>query len=157
MQFSVLCGLCKGLQGYLVCGGGKVSVNGGNLVNVNVQGSGCGLVEAYELAAHEVIGHLVLEGLHGCKGVRGLVTKREYVRGAGFLPGLVVCTCGVECLNVVCGDAGDSATVRGAGNARNGFYEFCRCLVSRRCRGDDAVSVELGVGKDLGVVGGVFH
>ena len=157
MQFPVLCGLCKGLQGNLVCGGGKVSVYGGNLVNVNVQGCGSSFIKADELAAHEVIGHLVLEGLNGCKGVRGLVSKREYVRGAGFLPGLVVCAGGIECLNVVCGDAGNSAAVRGAGNARDGFYEFCRCLVSRRCRGDDAVSVELGVGKDLGVVGGVFH
>ena len=150
-------GLGYGLQGNLFGRGIQVAFDGGNLVHAHIHGGSGGGVKADELAAHEVVGHLLLQVFDGGQGVGRLVCEGENLLGAGLLPLGIVCAGGVEGVNLVGRDAGDAAAVQGRRDAGDGLDELCGGLIPGRCGRDDAVSVELGIGKNLHVVRGVFY
>ena len=157
VQHALGHGFGQGLEGDLVGRGGEVAFDGGNLLHTHVHGAGEGGFEADELAAHEVIGHFIFYGIDGGEGFGGLVPEGEDFLGGGLLPFGVVCAGGVEGFDLVGGDAGDAATVHGAGDAGDGLDELGGVFVSGAGGGDDAVSVEAGAGEDLHVVGGILQ
>ena len=147
----------QGLLGNLFFGLGQIAFNSCNLVHAHIHSRcRCG-VEADEPAAHEIVGHFILDGIYGSEGIGRFVAEGEYFLGTGFFPFCVVCAGGVESFHMVGRNTGNTAAVCCAVYSGYSLYEFGSCLVIRAGGGDDAVAVELGFGKNLHVVGGIFQ
>ena len=135
--------------------------DGADPVGRHVHGARHGVVEADQLAAHEVVGHLVLDRLAGGQGRGGVLPVREnilLVSLGGVLPGGVVREGRVEGLDVLGRDAGLAAAVsRRTDLLRDGGDERLQRLVVRGDGRDDAVAVEFRSLEDGHAVGCLLH
>ena len=147
------------IRGNLFCLCGKVMVRYGcDAFCRHVYRRGGELGEGDELATHEVVCHLLFEGVCCVKCGCSIVSEGEDICGSGFLPCGVICQGGVESLYLVCGDTCYSAAV--CCRADIGCHcsdNVLKMSVLRRSIGNDAVSVEGGFGKDGNAVGGVCN
>ena len=140
-------------------GEGEVALDGADLLDGDAHRVRRGRIEADELAAHEIVGDLVLQRLAGREGVGGLVSEGEDLLRPGFLPGCVVGEGGIECLDMVgCYSVRAAPVGRLADLVGNDRDEGCEGLVVAGGGGrDDAVAVELRLGEDLHEVGRILQ
>ena len=144
--------------GYLGLLVGEVAAgDGDDLLNVDIHRGGGRFVKGYELATHEVVLDLGVDGLDG--GVHRLgVGAVRHGLGAGRLPGRVRLGRLEELLDQLGGDAGLAATVLHRAHGLDDLsYDFLDVFVIGRNGGDDSVAVELGTGKYLGGILDVFE
>ena len=136
----------------------EVAFDGADLLDGNAHGLGSVGIETDELAAHEIVGHLVFERFDGGTGVGGLVAEGEDVRYAGILPGGILGQRGVEGFDVVGRHAVLAAAVHGlADGFADGGHQGGERFAVRAGGRDDSVAVELRIGEDLHIVRGIFQ
>ena len=135
--------------------------DGAHLVSRDVHSRGHGVVETDQLAAHEVVGDLVLDGLAGGEGRGGVVPVREHVGLVGLggsLPGGVVGEGRVEGLDLLRRDARLAAAVgHGAHLLGDRGNERTQGFVIGGSLRDHPVAVELCLSENGHTVGSLVH